>query len=76
MYFFFDSSNYMNTRVTFNLLLRPKKASMEKLMRLMIEEVIMSDRHMSDGELYSFLQRFFNTEKISLNRRLDSTVTD
>ena len=76
MYFFFDSSNYMNTGVTFNLLLRQKKASMEKLMRLMIEEVIMSDRHMSDGQLYSFLQRFFNTEKISLNRRLDSTVTD
>ena len=36
-------------------------------MRLVLEEVIMSDRHMSDGHLYSFLQFFFNTEKISLN---------
>ena len=42
----------------------------------MLEEVIMSDRHMSDGQMYSFLQLFFNTEKISLNWRLDSTVTD
>ena len=29
-----------------------KKSSMEKIMRLMLEEVIMSDRHMSDGQLY------------------------
>ena len=40
---------------------------MEKIMRLMLEEVIMSDRHMSDGQMYSFLQLFFNTEKIRLN---------
>ena len=45
-------------------------------MRLTIEEVVMSDRHMSDRQLYSFLQLFFNIEKTSLNRRLDSTVTD
>ena len=44
-----------------------KKSSMEKIMRLMLEEVIMSDRHMSDGQMYSYLQLFFNTEKISLN---------
>ena len=31
-------------------------------MRLMLEEVIMSD-----GQIYSFLQLFFNTEKLSLN---------
>ena len=43
-----------------------KKYSIEKI-RLMLEEVIMSDRHMSDGQMYSFLQLFFNTEKISLN---------
>ena len=36
-------------------------------MRLMLEEVTMLDRHMSDGQLYSFLQVFFNIEKISLN---------
>ena len=36
----------------------------------------MSDRHMSDGQIYSFLQLFFDTGKISLNWRLGSTVTD
>ena len=40
---------------------------MENLMRLILEEVIMSDRHMLDGQLYLFLQLFFNTEKIILN---------
>ena len=46
----------MNTVVTFNLLIRQKKSSMEKIIRLMLEEVTMSDRHMSDGQmLYSFL---------------------
>ena len=45
------------------------------IMRLILEEVIMSYRHMSDGQLYLFLQLFFfNTEKI--NWKLDSTVTD
>ena len=32
-------------------------------MRLIFDEVIMSNRHMSDGQIYSFLQLFFNTEK-------------
>ena len=45
-------------------------------MRLMLEEVTMSDRRMSDGQMHSFLQLFFNTEKISLNSRLDGTVID
>ena len=36
-------------------------------MRLMFEEAIMLDRHMLDGQMYSFLQLFFKTEKISLN---------
>ena len=49
---------------------------MKKIMGIMLEEVIMSDRHMTDGQMYSFLQLFFNTEKINLNRRLDRTVTD
>ena len=40
---------------------------MEKIMRVILEEVIMLDRHMSDGQMSSFLQLFFNTEKISLN---------
>ena len=45
--------------------MRQKKSSMEEIMRLMLEEVVISDRHMSDGQIYSFLQFFFNTEKIS-----------
>ena len=61
MYFFLILSNYMNTGVTFNLLMR-QKSSMEKIMRQMLEEVIMSD-----GQIYSFLELFFNTEKLSLN---------
>ena len=40
---------------------------MEKILRLMLEELIVSGRHMSDGQMYPFLQLFFNTEKISLN---------
>ena len=40
---------------------------MEKIMGLMLEEVIMSDRHMSDGQMYSFLRLFFNTEKVCLH---------
>ena len=41
----------------------------------MLGEVIISDRHMSDGQMDLFLQLFFKTEKCSLNWRLDSTVT-
>ena len=37
------------------------------MMRLILKEVIMSDRHMSDEQLYLFFQLFLNTEKISLN---------
>ena len=40
---------------------------MEKIMRLMLEKVFLSDRQMSDGQMYSFLQPFFKTEKNSLN---------
>ena len=44
-----------------------KKSYMEKIMRMMLEEVIMSGIHMSDGQMYPLSQLFFNTEKISLN---------
>ena len=37
---------------------------------------MLSDRRMLDGQMYLFLQLFFNTVKISLNWRLDSIVTD
>ena len=40
---------------------------MEHIMRVILEEVIMSDRQMLNGQLYSFFQLFDNTEKISLN---------
>ena len=35
-------------------------------MSLILEEAIMSDRHMSVGQIYSFLQHFLNTGKIRL----------
>ena len=38
---------------------------MENIMRLVLEELIMADRYMSDGQLYLFLQLFFNTEKLA-----------
>ena len=37
---------------------------MRKIMRFILDEVIMSDKYMPDGQIYSFVQRFFNTEKI------------
>ena len=43
-------------------------------MRLILEEVIMSDRHISDGEMYPFLQLFSILKKNRLKRKLDSTV--
>ena len=49
----------MNTGVTFNLLMRQKKPFVKKIIRLILGKVIMSDRHMSDGKIYSFLQLFF-----------------
>ena len=66
MYFFLISSNYKNTRVTFNVFMRQTK-SMENIMRLLFEEAFVSDRQMSGGQLYSFFQLLFNTDKISLN---------
>ena len=40
---------------------------MEKIMRLILDEVIMSDRYMSYGQMFSFLELFFNTEQPRLN---------
>ena len=34
-------------------------------MRLMLEEVIMSDRHMLDGQFYSFLQLSSTLKKLA-----------
>ena len=44
---------------------------MEKIMRLILGEVIMSD-----GQIPSFLQHLFHSEKIWLNWGFDSSVTD
>ena len=63
MYFFLISSNYINTGITFNLLMRQKIFYGKDNEA----EVITSERHMSDGQMHSFLQLFRNTEKISLN---------
>ena len=64
MNFSLISSSYRNTGKSFNLLMRQEKSSMEKITRLMLEEVIMSDRHMSDGQMYSFLQLFLTLKRI------------
>ena len=61
-YFVLIISNYWNAGVTFSLLKRPKKSSMEKIMRLMLEEVIISDRHMSD--IY-FCNNFSTVKKLA-----------
>ena len=42
------------------------KKSMEKIMRLMLKQVIMSDRHVGWTDVFIFAT-FFSTEKISLN---------
>ena len=44
-----------------------QKKSMKNIMKLILEEIIMPVRHMWNGQLYSFLQLFFKTEKITLN---------
>ena len=36
----------------------------------------MQDRHILDGQMYSFLQRFYNAEKFGLSWRLDSIIRD
>ena len=43
-----------------------KKSSMENIMWFILDEVIMSDINMPDGQMYSFLQLFSNIEKIRL----------
>ena len=44
-----------------------KKSYMEKIMRMMLEEVIMLGIHMLDGQMHPLSQHFFNTEKVRLN---------
>ena len=65
MNFSLISSSYRNTGKSFNLLMRQEKSSMEKITRLMLEEVIMSNRYMSDGQMYSFLQLFLTLKRIA-----------
>ena len=57
----------MNSGVTFNILYETEKSYTEKIMRLILDEIIMSDRHLVDGQMRSFLELFFNTEKNRLN---------
>ena len=51
----------MNAEVTYNLLMRQNKSSMKKIMRLILEEVII----MSDVQMHSFLQYFLTLKKLS-----------
>ena len=44
-----------------------KKSSTEKIIKVILEEMVMLDRHMSYGLMHSFFQLFCNTEKIRLN---------
>ena len=57
----------MNTGVTFNLLMRQKKSFMEKMTRLILDKVIVLDRHMSNGQMYLFLQLFSKSKNVRLN---------
>ena len=57
----------MNSGVTFNILYETEKSYTEKIMRLILDEIIMSDRHLVDGQMCSFLELFFNAEKNRLN---------
>ena len=58
--FFFISSNFQSSYET-------KKIFMKKIIGLILDKVIMSNRHLLHEQIYSFLQLFFNTEKIRLN---------
>ena len=60
VFFFLISSNFQSSYET-------KKFFMKKIMGLILDEVIMSNRHLLHEQIYSFLQLFFNTEKIRLN---------
>ena len=40
-------------------------------MPLILGEVIMLDGHMPDGQMYSFLQIFLNTEKNQVNLKIE-----
>ena len=56
---------YMNMKTQFSY--ETKKSSMSKIMRLILDQVFMSDRHMSDGQMYLFLQVFSTLKKNRLD---------
>ena len=56
---------YMNMKTQF--FYETKKSSMSKIMRLILDQVFMSDRHMSDGQMYLFLQMFSTLKKNRLD---------
>ena len=56
---------YMNMKTQFSY--ETKKSSMSKIMRLILDQVFMSDRHMSDGQMYLFLQMFSTLKKDRLD---------
>ena len=56
---------YMNMKTQFSY--ETKKSSMSKIMRLILDQVFMSDRHMSDGQMYLFLQMFSTLKKNRLD---------
>ena len=56
----------LNTGVIL-IFLWDKKIFCGKIMRLTFEEVIMSDRHMANGQMYLYLHLLFNNENNRLN---------
>ena len=55
----------MNIKTQFSY--ETKKSSMSKIMKLILDQVFMSDRHMSDGQMYLFLQIFSTRKKNRLD---------
>ena len=56
---------YMNIKTQFSY--ETKKSSMSKIMKLILDQVFMSDRHMSDGQMYLFLEIFSTRKKNRLD---------
>ena len=51
----------MNTEVTFSLVMRQNKYFMEKIMVLILDDVIMLERHITDAQIYSFIYSYIHS---------------
>ena len=66
----------MNTGVTFSLVMRQNKSFMEKIMVLILDEVIMLERHITDEQIYSFIYSYIHsvTDKSVADIHCDTTL--